>query len=633
MKFKIVTLGLTWLLASAPGASRAEPLELSEEAAHRCLAVLRAGLRGDEFWPSMHAAEALTLAGEGELVIAELGPRLDDETDDQRRCGLARELVRAGQWRHAEVMRKILEGDDPHGHVHAAESMYKVAEIGDGRAIRRAMKQSERRPLQVMAAAAAARCGSPSAMKLLRELLADSDTATARLAAWVLGRIGRESDAKAIRQRMGAVEDPVDRCFFEHSLALLGDDAGAEALLANLSSEDPAIRTYAATFAGEARLLSAAPRLLELLEDDGLDVRIRAAQSLLVMRQPPPADVHQDISLLVYPATDEHPRYTEGSIVRLADGSLLYGVTQFIGKGSDFSTAQIVARRSTDGGRHWGPPRVLQESTGKMNVMSLTLRRLEQPQSDAVAMFYLQKNDFDDLRVMLRVSSDETETFGPPRRVTAEPGYHVMNNDRVVRLSSGRLLVPVASTPDVRRVNHFVSRCWISDDAGATWRMGKGAVDAAKRGAMEPEVIELRDGRVLMIVRTQLGWIGASYSSDRGDTWTPIERLGDLVAPEAPATLRRIPATGDLLLIWNNTYQAGAGHGGKRTPLTAAVSSDEGRTWRHVRNLEDDPDRTYAYVSLEFVGPRAVMSYWEGAGGRLSSRFRSLPVAWFYEQP
>ena len=73
-----------------------------------------------------------------------------------------------------------------------------------------------------------------------------------------------------------------------------------------------------------------------------------------------------------------------------------------------------------------------------------------------------------------------------------------------------------------------------------------------------------------------------------------------LTAPESPATIRRIPSTGDLLMIWNNTYVQGSGHGGKRTPLTTAISHDEGITWRHVRNLEEDPNQTFAYASLAF---------------------------------
>ncbi|RXL81670.1 exo-alpha-sialidase, partial [Citrobacter sp. AAK_AS5] len=78
------------------------------------------------------------------------------------------------------------------------------------------------------------------------------------------------------------------------------------------------------------------------------------------------------------------------------------------------------------------------------------------------------------------------------------------------------------------------------------------------------------------------------------------ESLG-VRAPEAPATLRRVPATGDLVLVWNDTYVAGEGHGGKRTPLTVALSSDEGATWRTVGNLESDATKTFSYTSLTFV--------------------------------
>jgi len=267
-----------------------------------------------------------------------------------------------------------------------------------------------------------------------------------------------------------------------------------------------------------------------------------------------------------------------------------------------------------------------------MNVMSVTLRRLNRPNDNTIAMFYLQKNSYNDLHAYVRFSHDEAKSFGERIRVTTEPGYHVMNNDRVIQLSSGRLLVPVATTPDVRKVNHFVSLCWISDDLGQTWRKGKGHVDQPKRGAMEPEVAELDDGRLMMIVRNQLGFIATSQSSDGGDTWSKPTPLSNLKAPEAPATLRRIPATGDLLLIWNNTYTKGTGHGGKRTPLTTAISSDNGKTWQHIRNLETDATHTYAYTSVTFVKDHAVMSYWDYASGGYSSRFRSVPVSWFYAE-
>jgi sialidase-1 len=605
--------------------------EDSDEVRRVCLEVLREGVRSDEFWPSIHAAEALTLAGHAGEVRELLAPKLTAETDDQRRCGLSRELVRAGDRSQAAVMLRIIAGDDAYGHVHAAESLYKVWEVGDGLALRGAMALAEIPNLKLMAAGALARCGSPRAMALLRKTIRDDDPEVRKISAWLLARLGDNSDIPAVREGLARAEtDPV-RCFFEHALATLGDTAGLRALASNLNHEDPAVRVYAATFAGDARATSLRPQLIELLRDPVLDVRVRAAQSLLVLSQPAPDDPFEEIVHDVYPASPEHPRYSEGSIIALADGSLLYATTEFIKGGSDFSSARIVARVSANAGRTWSPLRVLQENVGKQNVMSVTLRRLASPDAGSpIGMFYLVKNGYDDLDVYLRISHDESVSFGEPILVTDKPGYHVLNNDRVTLLRSGRLLVPVASTADVRSVNHFVSHCFLSDDGGQTWRDSRGNVDLAKRGAMEPEVFEkTRDGRVGMILRTQLGHIAVSYSSDDGDTWSDPKSLG-VTAPESPATLRRIPATGDLLLVWNDTYQPGTGHGGRRTPLTAAISSDEGESWSKIRNLETSPDETFAYTSLTFDRHRAVLSYYVEKGGKISSRFRSIPVRSLY---
>ncbi len=334
----------------------------------------------------MHAAEALTLAGRGSEVRELLEPKLQTEQDDQKRCGLARELVRAGDRRKAAIMHDILTGEDTHGHVHAAESLYKVAEIDDGKSLRDAFAQPSSPSQQLMAAAALARHGNPDAMKFLRQKLADSDPEVSRIAAWVLGRIGDHTDIAQLRKNVTAAKDDLVRCYSQHALAALGDEDGLKALQENLVSTDPAIRTYAATFAGDARAVSAIDPLIELLDDTNIDVRVRAAQSLLVLSQPGTLDHQQDVSRLVYPATDQNPRWTEGSIVHLNDGSLLYAVTQFLDGGSDFSQAQIVARRSSDGGRNWEPQRVLQKSSGKMNVMSATLRRLRPPNNDTIAI-------------------------------------------------------------------------------------------------------------------------------------------------------------------------------------------------------------------------------------------------------
>ena len=86
--------------------------KISDSLRDRCLSVLQSGMRGEEFWPAIHAAEGLTLSGCGNEVIRFLKPKLADETDDQHRCGLARELVRAGHRASGKVMLDIAAGDD-----------------------------------------------------------------------------------------------------------------------------------------------------------------------------------------------------------------------------------------------------------------------------------------------------------------------------------------------------------------------------------------------------------------------------------------------------------------------------------------------------------------------------------------
>jgi len=631
---------LVGFLGLANGPVRADGtaagLGLEEETRGRCLAVLRGGLGSKEFWPGMHAAEALSLSGHGEEVRAAVTPRLPTESDEQRRCGLARELVRAGDLASTRILLNALEKADPYGHVHACESLFKVRQIGDGASLRGALARAEKPSLKIMAAAALARWGSPEALAVLREKATAEDGDTARIAAWVLARTGDRSDLALLRAGARRFDDPLTRAYFEHALAALGDAEGRAKLIRNLEHADPMVRVYAAEFAPEARAVEAKEALVRILDDPVLDVRIRAAEALLLLAGPDDSRSGEMFAREIFPASERNPRYSEGSVLVLRDGRLLYAVTEFEGNGSDFAKARIVAVESADEGRTWGASRVVQENVGKNNVMSVTLRRLS-PTSvfdGPIGLFYLVKNSTTDLHVFLRVSEDEGSTFGPPIRVTAEPGYHVLNNDRVTVLSSGRLVVPVASTRDVAGGGEFASACYLSDDQGKTWRRGKGSAKFPERGAMEPEVLELEGGRLLMHFRTQFGYIALSESNDRGETWSEPRSWG-VRAPEAPSTLRRIPSTGDLLLIWNDTFRQGDGHGGKRTPLTAAVSTDEGKTWAHRRDLESSDKQTYAYASVVFNRGRALLTYYvcDEASGRISSRFRSTPIAWFYERP
>ena len=344
---------------------------------------------------------------------------------------------------------------------------------------------------------------------------------------------------------------------------------------------------------------------------------------------------------LALPPRSGNPRNSEGDFVQLKDGRILFVYTHFTGGGADDSRAHLAGRVSADGGRTWSAEdRVVVRNEGTRNVMSVSLLRLR---DGRVALFYLRKNSLTDCRPFVRFSSDEARTWSDPVGVIPDDqvGYYVLNNDRVVQLARGRLIAPLAlhnrpgwKVPDWR--GHIL--CYLSDDAGKTWRASKTSQTArspkgARVTAQEPGVVELTDGRVMMWVRTDAGRQYQCFSRDGGDTWSALEPSG-IVSPLSPASIERIPSTGDLLLVWNDHSRLAPSARRGRTPLTVAFSSDDGKTWRHVRDIEDDRRGWYCYTAIEFVGDRGLLAHVAGkqAAGRhlATTQITRFDVAWLY---
>src|SRR5262249_32121691 len=112
-------------------------------------------------------------------------------------------------------------------------------------------------------------------------------------------------------------------------------------------------------------------------------------------------------------------------------------------------------------------------------------------------------------------------------------------------------------------------------------------------GAIQPALVETRDGSVLAFMRNRGAadakiWI--SRSADRGATWSPIE-AASLDNPDSPCDVLRL-RSGRLLLAFNDTARPGM-----RTPLTLALSEDDGKTWVKRRGLETGRG-AYSYPAL-----------------------------------
>ncbi len=324
-------------------------------------------------------------------------------------------------------------------------------------------------------------------------------------------------------------------------------------------------------------------------------------------------------TVLDLPPGKGNQRNSEGSFVRLRDGRLLFVYTHYTGGDGDHAAAHLAGRLSTDGGKSWTEKdTVVLPNEGKCNVMSSSLLRLR---DGRIALFYMKKDSLKDCRPMMRISTDETATWSSPTTIIpdAARGYYVLNNDRVVQLESGRLIVPVArhNAPEWKKWTPYgIVMCYLSDDGGTTWRRSASTLDGRpEKGTQvmvqEPGVVALKDERLMMFCRTESGCQYVSYSKDGGDNWSRLQP-SKIVSPRSPASIERIPATGHLLLVWNDHDGIPANLKGKRTPLTAAVSRDGAASWEGITTLENSPHGWFCYTAIEFVDDHVLLAYAAG---------------------
>ena len=161
-----------------------------------------------------------------------------------------------------------------------------------------------------------------------------------------------------------------------------------------------------------------------------------------------------------------------------------------------------------------------------------------------------------------------------------------------IKTSSGRAVASIehcASNP-----GRFIVASIFSDDEGKTWHRsnwidlgGHGHHD----GAMEPTLAELSDGRLLMLIRTNLDRLWQAISEDGGRYWRTITP-SPLDASSSPAKMIRL-MSGRLVVVWNRLNPEGFVYPRRepgpwhreisaswhREELSIAFSEDDGKTW------------------------------------------------------
>ena len=321
------------------------------------------------------------------------------------------------------------------------------------------------------------------------------------------------------------------------------------------------------------------------------------------------------------PWTPENPRHDHQLIFPLDDDRLLLVWSEYYanspdqvfrnrfdktGGFADQAPCRISAKISEDSGRSWSPRFNLQENVFGLNVKHPNMLRTED--EGLLFTFTAWETESDQRNIYMKRSTDNGRTWGPVERIS-EPGWYCTNNDHVLRLSSGRILLPSHGGPGFAykgagsKLHSFV---FYSDDEGHSWRQSDDTMTAPGRGAHEPTIVELSDGRLLCFLRTTNECIYRSYSEDHGLHWSPPEPT-NLAAPDSPPLLKHLPGSSDLLLVWNNVPSSS---NWPRTPLTCAVSRDEGKTWENVKDIDNRIDHDAAYASVLFHRDEALVAYY-----------------------
>lgn len=369
---------------------------------------------------------------------------------------------------------------------------------------------------------------------------------------------------------------------------------------------------------------------------------------------------------IVVLATPAAPKHGEQTVVKLKDGRLLLLWSEFVREDmmpaaerpppsplrrdptGDDGYARISGKISADGGKTWSKPVVaVDDKDALVNCISPGLTRMK---DGRLLLAYSWrsggngKDNYGNCAKMVRISADEGKTWSARQQITPDTtDYHTGCHDRAYTLDNGRVIVQCHTIfpPDKAKPGPAYQRTCMgtyyaySDDNGKTWRRSDVTIDpiAGLGGRFEEASMAQRaDGSLVQFIRSWHGQSFVSESADRGSTWSAPKPSG-VFSALAPSYITRLPGSGDLLMIWNPTWNPDGRIYGMRTVLACAVSKDGGKTWGLPKALETNENQWAEYPGVTFVGDHALVYYRVFSSDRKRCDLvqAQVPISWFYD--
>lgn len=286
--------------------------------------------------------------------------------------------------------------------------------------------------------------------------------------------------------------------------------------------------------------------------------------------------------------------YRIPAIVTAKDGSLVTLTDKRKFNSTDLpEDIDIVARRSTDGGKTWSEPVTVAQGTGRYAGYgdAVVTRAL----SGKLIAVYVGGTGLwastaeNPNRTYVSTSDDNGISWSAPREITnqifgascADPERSkwkasFCGSGQGLCLRNGRIMVVGAVViPGMKGLQNFA---YYSDDEGVNWKVSNMAI----AGGDEAKVVELNNGDILMSSRTTGNRLWA-ISKDGGVNWGPKNTWTDIWGNACDGDIIRYTSTKDgrdkdrLLHTLPNDA--------KRKNVSIFMSYDEGKTWPVKKTL------------------------------------------------
>ncbi|MEV7139566.1 exo-alpha-sialidase [Streptomyces tauricus] len=337
------------------------------------------------------------------------------------------------------------------------------------------------------------------------------------------------------------------------------------------------------------------------------------------------------------------------AVVKTTKGTLLAFAEGRVNDCSDAGDIDLVLKRSTDGGRTWGPLQVINEGAGDTHGNPAPMVDRRTGRIVLAETYNTGRTDSGNCAVPcdrtphMQHSDDDGLTWSEPRDLSDEilpahwNSWYATGPVHGIQLSrgkhAGRLVFAVnTETWDGSHVTANHAALIVSDDGGDHWRIG--ATDSwpiAQDGTFrqkpsEMTVTERADGTILVSGReqdgTDLGHRTQAFSTDGGDSFTShFKALPDLYTPQVQ---------GSTLRLGNRILLACPADPDRRRTMMIRSSYDSGRTWDSVDRGTVVTTDWSGYSDLVGIGTGTAGLLYEGgvADARDEIRFARFTEDW-----